>query len=834
MLRITTLGTLLLTDGDGLHTGPLARPRVRALLALLVRSGEAGMTRDRLCAFLWPESSPERARHSLDQVLYLVRKELGSGSTAASTDPVSLNAAALPSDVAEFATALSQSRNEDAAALYGGPFLDGFHLSNAPEFERWVDAERAALHRQYADALERAAVAMESRGDVDAAAAWWWRLAAAEPFSSRVLLSLMRALARAGDHGSALEAARVHELLLAQELGAAPDPAVTKLAAELRSQPPGPAAAVELDPHTKATVSVSPDNPHGAFDPIIEEPDSTRGSPVNSTRSRTRLRRARWRILAMLAAFAAAGLIASFALQDSPELAFGLPTVAVLPFTNETGDSALESVGRSASDWIAQGLIRTGLVRVVEPGLGVPVAANISGRIHRTRDTLWLQARVLTPASGEVAAVLDPVHTTAGDPAAALETLRKQILAVMGTMYDPRLVAWGSTALRPPSFEAFRAFAAALEEYAAGRFANALAGFARAAELDPQYAQPRLWAAWTNIELSRWPAADSILTALKSAATELSPLEGAWLDRIDARLRGDHERGFQAARRMVEVAPNSGWIIALHYAALDTRRPAVAREVLLDVPPETFGLLTWSWWTRLAWADHMLGEHRRELQTAEAGIRAAGRSWQNLATRARALAALGEEEALMEDMAELIAHTSPEWRDPGFWFVMVAYELRAHAYADAAKRALSRAFAWYDRAEIRTRPEAASQIAQLHYETGDDARADSIARTLLDTNYASTARGLLGLLAARRGDRAEADHWSAELARLERPYLFGDHTLWRAQIAAELGERTQAIELLRQAAAEGLDRHGWQLVHVLPEFDPLRQDPAFRQVVGPR
>lgn len=43
-----------------------------------------------------------------------------------------------------------------------------------------------------------------------------------------------------------------------------------------------------------------------------------------------------------------------------------------------------------------------------------------------------------------------------------------------------------------------------------------------------------------------------------------------------------------------------------------------------------------------------------------------------------------------------------------------------------------------------------------------------------------------------------------------------------------------AIDLLRQAATEGLDHRGWDLVHVLGEFGELRGDPAFWRVVAPR
>lgn len=66
------------------------------------------------------------------------------------------------------------------------------------------------------------------------------------------------------------------------------------------------------------------------------------------------------------------------------------------------------------------------------------------------------------------------------------------------------------------------------------------------------------------------------------------------------------------------------------------------------------------------------------------------------------------------------------------------------------------------------------------------------------------------------------------------PNGFGNHTLWRARIAAALGDGHLPIELLRHAAAEGLDRFDYALVHVVTEFDALRSDPAFQRVVGPR
>ena len=44
------------------------------------------------------------------------------------------------------------------------PLMDGFHLSDGAEFERWLDGERARLTGRYAAALETLAEASESRG----------------------------------------------------------------------------------------------------------------------------------------------------------------------------------------------------------------------------------------------------------------------------------------------------------------------------------------------------------------------------------------------------------------------------------------------------------------------------------------------------------------------------------------------------------------------------------------------------------------------------------------------------------------------------------------------
>jgi len=208
-----------------------------ALLALLALGRSKGVSRDKLVAYLWPESGEERAHHALAQLLYGLRRDLGKAEVAAGTTELRLNREVISVDLDDFEAALAGRELERAVAAYGGPLLDGFHLGGAPEFERLVDAERADLAKRMGAALEALAEAASGRGDHGAAVSWWRRLAAADALSSRVALGLMRGLDAAGDRAGALQHAREHARIVRAELDAAPDALVTAFVAELRRTP---------------------------------------------------------------------------------------------------------------------------------------------------------------------------------------------------------------------------------------------------------------------------------------------------------------------------------------------------------------------------------------------------------------------------------------------------------------------------------------------------------------------------------------------------------------------------------------------------------------------
>jgi Tol biopolymer transport system component/DNA-binding SARP family transcriptional activator len=205
------------------------------MLALLAVAGDRALSRDKLAAYLWPESDEEHARNSLSQALSSLRRELGVDDVVLGSADLRLNAESIASDVQDFVRLVNQGKHADAVAIYAGPFLDGVFFKGALELERWIEQERHRLERMYADAVEHLAAAATVQGDTASAVRWWRLRAELTPLDATPALGLMRALAAAGDSASALQHFRVYETLLRSELETDPAPEVVSLANELRS-----------------------------------------------------------------------------------------------------------------------------------------------------------------------------------------------------------------------------------------------------------------------------------------------------------------------------------------------------------------------------------------------------------------------------------------------------------------------------------------------------------------------------------------------------------------------------------------------------------------------
>lgn len=233
-LRLLTFGGLALFVGEVAQTGQATRRHRLGLLALLVVARQRGLNRDKIQAHLWPDSDTERARHGLNQLVYFQRRHLESEELFLGRKTLRLNPAMISSDVWEFEDAFAHGSYEEAVRAYAGPFLDGFFIRNAPEFERWASAQRKRLAEQCAQALAALAGAAASAGNHRQAVEWWQRAADLNPYDTNTVLQLAGAWVAVGDRAAAVRCAQHYETTLRAELDLPPDPKVTRMIAALR------------------------------------------------------------------------------------------------------------------------------------------------------------------------------------------------------------------------------------------------------------------------------------------------------------------------------------------------------------------------------------------------------------------------------------------------------------------------------------------------------------------------------------------------------------------------------------------------------------------------
>jgi TolB-like protein/DNA-binding SARP family transcriptional activator len=357
MLSLRLFGGPSLTGPDGPITGRANQRRRIAVLAVLAVARGRPVSRDKLVAMLWPEADGERARHLLADSVYVLRESLGDDVIVGAGDDLSLNAQRILSDTMEFDDALDAGERARAVAVHaaGGPFLDGVHLSDALEFERWVDTTRSQFTTRYRRALEELATEASARGDRAKAIEWWRMLAVDDRLSSRVALGLMRALADAGDRAGALEFAQVHEAVVRAELETAADPAVAAFAAELRAAPihkraiaaePVPPPPVASAPPLRALAVVAPD--------VV-----TSVTPAATPDTRRPPRR--WILVyAPAALILAAGIFGAARLRNRRS-----ESIAVLPLDDISTDAADQSFAAGMTEELIASLAKIEGLRVI-------------------------------------------------------------------------------------------------------------------------------------------------------------------------------------------------------------------------------------------------------------------------------------------------------------------------------------------------------------------------------------------------------------------------------------------------------------------------------------
>ena len=260
MLRAYLLGPPRVEAGGSSPAGPvdLATHKGAALLYYLAARPDEPVARTRLISLLWQDSDEQEGRNSLSTSLSRLRRALPNVPIVASGDALVWRADAETwTDLAELRRlsrpGATRSDLAAAAALWRGPFLEGFDLRDCPDWEEWLALERAAWQQHVLDILERAADAAAAARDWPAALGHARRALAIDPLQERFHRQVMRFSEQAGDRAAALAHYRLARQRLRNDLGVEPDRETQRLyqaivnqaARQPTSPPPEKPSAIE-------------------------------------------------------------------------------------------------------------------------------------------------------------------------------------------------------------------------------------------------------------------------------------------------------------------------------------------------------------------------------------------------------------------------------------------------------------------------------------------------------------------------------------------------------------------------------------------------------------
>ena len=543
--------------------------------------------------------------------------------------------------------------------------------------------------------------------------------------------------------------------------------------------------------------------------------------------------------------------------DGGPAGAPGANRVVVAVFENQTGDPSLDPLGRMTSDWLTQGMSRVeGLeivpsssVLYVQPAGGRGAAGPdplgalakrtgagtvVSGAYYLQGDSLRFQARVTDVKHGRLLIALDPVSSPRSAPMEAIDALRERVMGAVASRLEA--VHEMGTQQHPPKYEAYREFIAGFEQFATDDPA-ALRHFERAVQLDPGFLVPLFYEVYLCDAAGDHARVAEILKTLAAEREQLAPFGRQVLDAMLAYANHRYVEALQHVRAAEKIAPQDPMMtLWVGYMASLSNRPQEVLDAYRRFGPRPYPdhVLGTDWMLHLCGALHRLGQHERELEEAHRARTTYPEQSGLWTLEADALAALGRTAPLDRLVDERLAAASTQ-ETPDQLMVEAAAELRAHGQRQASLALAARAVDWY-RSRPRGGPDSTVERAGLLNalrlaERWNEAAA--VARGLVaDSPQDPEFLGILGALAARTGNRDEALRISEQLRRMSGPYLFGANTYRRACIAALLGDRTGAVDLLRESFAEG--RRFGVAIHREMDLEPVWDYAPFKELLRPR
>ena len=210
--------------------------------------------------------------------------------------------------------------------------------------------------------------------------------------------------------------------------------------------------------------------------------------------------------------------------------------------------------------------------------------------MYKKGDSILIQMQVLDLRSGRVMRELDPVTVPAENSAAILARLSSSVGGAVAALTDTLFQPWSRAHSRPPNYPAFQEFMLGLDAIISAGGDSALVHLEKAVQLDTSFAEAKILLLEQIDDSPEYRAySDSIIAAALSQQDRMSAYDRLALDRRLGIRAGRWEDAYVAARRMMELSPETQDAqVYLANTAMATRRFGEAITVLAPNRPHSW------------------------------------------------------------------------------------------------------------------------------------------------------------------------------------------------------------------------------------------------------
>ncbi len=264
---ISLLGSPQIVIGGQVFAG---LRRKNCALVYYIAAHHAPLSRDQILTLFWPDTERSSAQQTLRTMLHDIRNRLGRDNILVEKDRLSLSPE-VRVDAREFAAGLKANFSElyslaDTVSLYRADFMDGFTLSDSPEFDEWVESERRNYQSLAIGGYSALSQLQESLGNFSEALETITKALSIDPFREELHRDSLRLRFLSGDRAGAIRHYESLCKLLANELGVPPMPETRAIYDQIISDKTPdfqsrPAASLTNQPETSLSTAKSLPSP---------------------------------------------------------------------------------------------------------------------------------------------------------------------------------------------------------------------------------------------------------------------------------------------------------------------------------------------------------------------------------------------------------------------------------------------------------------------------------------------------------------------------------------------------------------------------------------------